>query len=72
MAEFNVGEVVRLKSGGPQMTVTMVPESSGGSYKCEWFEGATPKEGFFPGAALQTRPSPPRSIARPSQGLREP
>jgi len=71
MAEFNIGDVVRLKSGGPPMTVTMVPESPVESYKCEWFEGTTPKEGLFPGAALQTNPSPPRSIAKPSHGWRE-
>ncbi len=39
MAEFNVGDVVQLKSGGPSMTVTQVGEK-GGTLKvfCTWFD----------------------------------
>jgi uncharacterized protein YodC (DUF2158 family) len=40
MAEtFNVGDVVRLKSGGPKMTVRHVGADPGGTpiLFCEWF-----------------------------------
>lgn len=51
MSEFKEGDVVRLKSGGPAMTVKSV--LSGGALECHWFntEGAvyTPKwENFKP------------------------
>lgn len=37
MAEFSVGDVVRLKSGGPQMTVDRV---EGDAVVCLWFSQA--------------------------------
>jgi uncharacterized protein YodC (DUF2158 family) len=33
MAEFNIGDIVQLKSGGPRMTVTMLPDNPVGPYK---------------------------------------
>lgn len=36
MANFNIGDVVRLKSGGPAMTVEAVAPSGGGLV-CVWF-----------------------------------
>lgn len=54
MAQFKVGDIVELKSGGPKMTVTATP--SGGSrtplYKCSWFAGAKSEESWFPPDAL--------------------
>lgn len=38
MKEFNVGDVVRIISGSPKMTVTAVSPYYG-TVKCTWFEG---------------------------------
>ena len=54
---FDVGDVVRLKSGGPKMTIVREiaadrhrPEPN---YTCEWFaKNETAKSGIFPGSAL--------------------
>jgi uncharacterized protein YodC (DUF2158 family) len=35
MADFQKGATVRLKSGGPKMTVEM--KESDGKYRCVWF-----------------------------------
>lgn len=35
MAEFKIGDVVQLKSGGPTMTVSH--RSGSGQYECSWF-----------------------------------
>lgn len=39
--KFNVGDVVRLKSGGPEMTVFNVSEGSTRPIYCSWFNGST-------------------------------
>ena len=57
---FKLGEVVTLKSGGPEMTVeehVIVPHAPI-AYKCQWFEGKKLKSGIFPGASFET-PKPP-------------
>jgi len=43
MAEMKIGTVVRLKSGGPKMTVISVP-SDKDEVLCKWF-GAGTKDG---------------------------
>jgi uncharacterized protein YodC (DUF2158 family) len=49
--EIKPGDVVRVKSGGPKMTVTEVGQDSYGSMKvwCEWFDEKTnkPQTGSF-------------------------
>ena len=45
---FNVGDVVQLKSGGPKMTVTAVPDERGPTVGCVWFDGKTQVHGMFP------------------------
>lgn len=50
---FNKGDVVVLKSGGPPMTVDLVPGETdhGGdtrtTYLCRWFRGANKEQGVF-------------------------
>jgi uncharacterized protein YodC (DUF2158 family) len=49
--EFNVGDVVRLKSGGPEMTIEGIGKHGLGAVhdnaKCVWFEGKKRMEGVF-------------------------
>ena len=54
MAEFKVGNVVQLKSGGPEMTLTSMVGS--GEVMCMWFTSmtaATISTAIFPSAALK-------------------
>lgn len=44
LGPFSVGDVVILKSGGPEMTVRQVRNSR---VECLWFEGAVCKTGEF-------------------------
>jgi uncharacterized protein YodC (DUF2158 family) len=48
MTQFTIGDVVRLKSGGPAMTVVRL----GKSILCEWFTGDATYHREFPAAAL--------------------
>ena len=34
---FNIGDVVQLKSGGPNMTITRLPDSGETQYSCTWW-----------------------------------
>jgi uncharacterized protein YodC (DUF2158 family) len=43
MAQFKVGDVVRLKSGGPQMTVKEVRRD--GKLACIWFDDKNKHDG---------------------------
>lgn len=45
---LKVGDVVRLKSGGPQMTVQRIGES----VECSWFAGQEASRGTFTRSAL--------------------
>lgn len=58
---FSRGNIARLKSGGPDMTVTKVREPSGHTEGfptgeqavfCEWFEGNRLRERIFPSGLL--------------------
>lgn len=47
---FKIGAMVRLKSGGPRLTVTAVED---GHVEVQWFEGEIAKQKIFPVGALQ-------------------
>lgn len=52
---FKCGDIVALKSGGPQLTVKEVGDRSDGSGQgvtAVWFEGGTYKDMYFVGAML--------------------
>lgn len=50
---FSVGEVVKLKSGGPDMTVRSVPQDASHAYFCQWFAGKKLEQGTFPQDSLE-------------------
>ncbi|WP_443019573.1 YodC family protein [Sphingomonas phyllosphaerae] len=53
MEEFAVGDTVKLKSGGPTMTVTVVGDRYGTpTVWTTWFDGTKKFDGDFPPAAL--------------------
>ena len=52
-SSFNVGDIVQLKSGGPEMTVQMAPERPAVYYKCQWFAGKKLESGQFPFDSLK-------------------
>ena len=55
---FKVGDVVMLKSGGPEMTVSETSNfGSGPQAKCQWFGGRKLEDGWFPGQSLIAVPS---------------
>jgi uncharacterized protein YodC (DUF2158 family) len=63
--QFKVGDTVRLKSGGPVMTITDIDEYSGFSGKsanCKWFVNSGVKEDVFPLDTIEVAaaPDPPR------------
>lgn len=53
--QFKVGDVVKLRSGGPAMTVTSAGEDGLGRFRiwCSWFVNNEEKQGNFPPDALQ-------------------
>jgi len=59
MAQFQKGDVVRLKSGGPWMTITALGDYSGwttspaSTAACMWFEGKKRQETVFDVAMLE-------------------
>lgn len=50
---FTVGEIVKLKSGGPEMTVQTVPNAADKYYNCQWFAGKKLEHGRFPADSLE-------------------
>ena len=54
---YNIGDIVRLKSGGPDMTVRdeFVPSTSRtvDYYTCQWFAGKKLESGRFPPDSLE-------------------
>jgi uncharacterized protein YodC (DUF2158 family) len=53
--KFKRGELVRIKSGGPVMTVqeTFFSPGRGTEYRCEWYLGDQYKCQIFPGDSLE-------------------
>jgi uncharacterized protein YodC (DUF2158 family) len=51
MEDFEIGNVVQLRSGGPKMTIHGLV--SDGDVICQWFEGNVVHEESFPREALQ-------------------
>lgn len=58
MSEFKAGDVVVLKSGGPDMTILDVgdysPMHSNNAAKCVWFDGKKKCEDVFDIVLLKT------------------
>jgi len=50
MMTFQIGQVVRLKSGGPAMTITYRYDDE--TLKCEWWYQAAMQSSNFPPEAL--------------------
>lgn len=65
MADFKAGDVVRLKSGGPHMTVESVGASAFSEVQsvwCVWFDGKKQSRETF---ALEAVELVPKSDAKP-------
>ncbi|CAB3767445.1 YodC family protein [Paraburkholderia solisilvae] len=45
--KFNVGDIVKLVSGGPDMAVKSFSTISGGVFRCQWFAGKKLESGDF-------------------------
>ena len=50
---FVIGDIVKLKSGGPEMTVQTQPAASATYYQCQWFAGKKLESGRFPENSLE-------------------
>lgn len=48
--QYKIGDIVKLKSGGPNMTVGMVLAK--GRYRCQWFAGSKDQSADFWADAL--------------------
>jgi uncharacterized protein YodC (DUF2158 family) len=44
---FKAGDTVRLKSGGPTMTIVRQHEALVGNWSCQWFDGKKLSHGVF-------------------------
>jgi uncharacterized protein YodC (DUF2158 family) len=64
MEQFNIGDVVRMKSGGPKMTILrygydddttsfLSVKDDRSKVICEWFDGTTKKQGEFAVTSLE-------------------
>jgi uncharacterized protein YodC (DUF2158 family) len=51
--KFNVGDTVKLKSGGPDMSVKSIPDAPHTTYVCQWFAGKKLEQGAFPADSLE-------------------
>lgn len=50
--EFNSGDIVKLKSGGPEMTVKHWYALQSG-FECQWFAGKKLESGYFNPESLE-------------------
>ncbi|MFP1728014.1 YodC family protein [Lonsdalea quercina] len=57
MSKYKVGDKVKLKSGGPVMTVHAINVQHvaqyNGNLRCQWFAGKKLEEGYFPDESLE-------------------
>ena len=53
MAKFKKGDVVQLKSGGPEMTISGTSRHSEKAYLCVWFINNLKKSDTFDGETLK-------------------
>jgi len=53
MNELKVGMIVKLKSGGPKMTIVRIDTSIKSSIVCEWFSGSKCEAGAFAPESLE-------------------
>jgi uncharacterized protein YodC (DUF2158 family) len=70
MARFQPGQLVRLKSGGPPMTVKQwfpAPGRDGGEYRCQWFSGAKLSDGLFSEESIEPADAPERPPRKPKE-----
>ncbi|MCX4170686.1 MULTISPECIES: YodC family protein [Paraburkholderia] len=51
--KFKIGDIVQLKSGGPEMTVNDIPREYSDYYICQWFAGKKLESGNFNAASLK-------------------
>lgn len=57
--QFNNGTIVKLKSGGPDMTIKGSANTSGTLMICQWFAGKKLEQGSFPLESLElVKPEP--------------
>ncbi|MCC8628870.1 YodC family protein [Xanthomonas vesicatoria] len=57
--KYSVGEIVKLRSGGPDMTVQEVPVAGSqhkNHYRCQWFAGKKLESGSFQEESLELVP----------------
>jgi uncharacterized protein YodC (DUF2158 family) len=70
--KFVIGDIVRLKSGGPWMTVVKDRTDAGTKFAAvAWFDGSTLNTEVLPKDALEhdpSRPSDDKKADKPSQG----
>jgi uncharacterized protein YodC (DUF2158 family) len=53
MENINIGDIVKLKGGGPQMTVCGFKTLFIDEVLCQWFEKCRLHSGYFPKDALE-------------------
>lgn len=62
MSEFKIGEVIRLKSGGPRMTINYVPRQGKPVvlfYEANWFtDDGKLQHGYFSPETIEAAPDP--------------
>jgi uncharacterized protein YodC (DUF2158 family) len=49
---FKIGDIVKLKFGGPSMTIISLPDQNTSSYRTTWFSGERYESHAFPPASL--------------------
>ena len=67
MEDFEIGDVIQLRSGGPRMTVRGL--LSDGDVVCRWFDGNAVHEESFPSAALNKVELPKAGGSRREDGV---